>query len=102
MLTSDFNFDLPKKLIAQRPSGERGNDKLMYLNKVTGAVEHHSMSEIVDLVAPGTLMVFNDSRVRRSRCYGIKTTSGREQEFMFLNPSGDGSSCSGPLVVFMP
>lgn len=92
MLTSDFNFDLPEELIAQRPSGERGNDKLMYLNKVTGAVEHHSMSEIVDLVAPGTLMVFNDSRVRRSRCYGIKTTSGREQEFMFLNPIGDGAS----------
>lgn len=92
MLTSDFNFDLPEELIAQRPSGERGNDKLMYLNKVTGAVEHHSMSEIVDLVAPGTLMIFNDSRVRRSRCYGIKTTSGREQEFMFLNPIGDGSS----------
>ncbi len=92
MQTSDFNFELPEELIAQRPSGERGNDKLMFLNKTTGAVEHHKMEEIVDLVAPGTLMVFNDSRVRRSRCYGIKTTSGREQEFMFLNPIGDGSS----------
>ncbi len=92
MQTSDFNFELPEELIAQRPSGERGNDKLMFLNKTTGAVEHHKMEEIVDLVAPGTLMIFNDSRVRRSRCYGIKTTSGREQEFMFLNPIGDGSS----------
>lgn len=92
MQTSDFNFELPEELIAQRPSGERGNDKLMYLNKSTGAVEHHTMAELVDLVAPGTLMIFNDSRVRRSRCYGIKTTSGREQEFMFLNPIGDGSS----------
>ncbi|MBQ0039751.1 MAG: tRNA preQ1(34) S-adenosylmethionine ribosyltransferase-isomerase QueA [Treponema sp.] len=92
MQTSDFNFELPEELIAQRPSGERGNDKLMYLNKSTGAVEHHTMAELVDLVASGTLMIFNDSRVRRSRCYGIKTTSGREQEFMFLNPIGDGSS----------
>ena len=92
MQTSDFNIELPEELIAQRPSGERGNDKLMFLNKTTGAVEHHKMEEIVDLVAPGTLMIFNDSRVRRSRCYGIKTTSGREQEFMFLNPIGDGSS----------
>ena len=92
MQTSDFDFELPEELIAQRPSGERGNDKLMFLNKTTGAVEHHKMEEIVDLVAPGTLMIFNDSRVRRSRCYGIKTTSGREQEFMFLNPIGDGSS----------
>ncbi len=92
MKTSDFYFDLPEELIAQRPSGIRGNDKLMFLNKTTGAVEHHKMEDLVDLVAPGTLMIFNDSRVRRSRCYGIKTTSGREQEFMFLNPIGDGSS----------
>ncbi|MEE1180817.1 MAG: tRNA preQ1(34) S-adenosylmethionine ribosyltransferase-isomerase QueA, partial [Treponema sp.] len=92
MQTSDFNFELPEELIAQRPSGQRGNDKLMYLNKTTGQVEHYKMEDLVDLVAPGTLMVFNDSRVRRSRCYGIKTTSGREQEFMFLNPIGDGSS----------
>ena len=92
MQTSDFYFELPEELIAQRPSGERGNDKLMFLNKTTGKVEHHKMEDLVDLVAPGTLMIFNDSRVRRSRCYGIKTTSGREQEFMFLNPIGDGSS----------
>ena len=92
MQTSDFYFELPEELIAQRPSGERGNDKLMFLNKRTGQVEHHKMEDLVDLVAPGTLMIFNDSRVRRSRCYGIKTTSGREQEFMFLNPIGDGSS----------
>lgn len=92
MQTSDFNFELPEELIAQHPSGQRGNDKLMYLNKTTGQVEHYKMEDLVDLVAPGTLMVFNDSRVRRSRCYGIKTTSGREQEFMFLNPIGDGSS----------
>ena len=92
MQTSDFYFELPEELIAQRPSGERGNDKLMFLNKTTGQVEHHKMEDLVALVAPGTLMVFNDSRVRRSRCYGIKTTSGREQEFMFLNPIGDGSS----------
>ena len=92
MQTSDFNFELPEELIAQRPSGQRGNDKLMYLNKTTGQVEHYKMEDLVDLVAPGTLMVFNDSRVRRSRCYGIKTTSGREQEFMFLNPIGEGSS----------
>lgn len=92
MQTSDFYFELPDELIAQRPSGERGNDKLMFLNKTTGQVEHHKMEDLVDLVAPGTLMIFNDSRVRRSRCYGIKTTSGREQEFMFLNPIGDGSS----------
>lgn len=85
MKTSDFNFDLPEELIAQKPSGIRGNDKLMFLNKSTGKVFHYAMNDLVDLVEPGTLMVFNNSKVRRSRCYGIKTDTGREQEFMFLN-----------------
>ena len=85
MKTSDFNFDLPEELIAQKPSGVRGNDKLMFLDKSTGNVFHYAMKDLVDLVEPGTLMVFNNSKVRRSRCYGIKTDTGREQEFMFLN-----------------
>lgn len=86
MKTSDFYFDLPQELIAQRPSGKRGDDRLMLLGKESGIVEHHLMAELPDLVEKGTLMIFNNSRVRRSRCYGIKTDTGREQEFMFLNP----------------
>ncbi len=92
MKTKDFYFDLPQELIAQKPATERGHDRLMFLNKETGCVEHHVMADLPDLIAPNTLMIFNNSKVRRSRCYGIKTTSGREQEFMFLNqmtPDGD-------------
>ena len=85
MLTSDFYFDLPPELVAQHPSGVRGQDKLMLLNRVSGAVEHHMMDDLPSLIEPGTLMVFNNSRVRRARVYGIKETTGRETEFMFLN-----------------
>ncbi|MCR4734966.1 MAG: tRNA preQ1(34) S-adenosylmethionine ribosyltransferase-isomerase QueA [Treponema sp.] len=85
MLTSDFNFDLPEELIAQHPSGVRGQDKLMLLDRVSGAVEHHMMDDLPSLIEPGTLMVFNNSRVRRARVYGIKESTGRETEFMFLN-----------------
>lgn len=85
MLTSDFYFDLPPELIAQHPSGVRGQDKLMLLNRATGAVAHHVMDDLPSLIEPGTLMVFNNSRVRRARVYGIKETTGRETEFMFLN-----------------
>lgn len=85
MLLSDFNFNLPEELIAQHPSGIRGQDKLMLLNRQTGAVEHQAMQDLPDLILPGTLMIFNNSKVRRARCYGIKETTGREQEFMFLN-----------------
>ena len=85
MLTSDFNFDLPQELIAQHPSGIRGQDKLMLLGRESGIVEHHMMDDLPSLITPDTLMVFNNSRVRRARVYGIKETTGREQEFMFLN-----------------
>ncbi len=85
MKTSDFYFDLPEELIAQKPSGTRGEERLMLLNKSTGETFNHVVQDLPDLIEKGTLMVFNNSKVRRSRCYGIKVTSGREQEFMFLN-----------------
>lgn len=92
MKTSDFYFDLPEELIAQRPAGERGKDRLMLLGRKSGLVEHHVMADLPSLIDDGTLMVFNNSRVRRSRCYGVRVDTGREQEFMFLNqigPDGD-------------
>ena len=92
MKLSDFNFDLPPELIAQKPSGERGEDRLMLLGRKDGHIVHHVMQDLPDLIESGTLMIFNNSKVRRSRCYGIKTSSGREQEFLFLhqlNPEGD-------------
>lgn len=85
MLLKEFDFNLPEELIAQHPSGIRGQDKLMLLNRKTGETEHHNMSDLPDLILPETLMIFNNSKVRRARCYGIKETTGREQEFMFLN-----------------
>lgn len=85
MLLKEFDFNLPEELIAQHPSGIRGQDKLMLLNRKTGETEHHNMSDLPDLILPGTLMIFNNSKVRRARCYGIKETTGREQEFIFLN-----------------
>ena len=72
MKTSDFYFDLPEELIAQHPSGIRGQDKLMRLGKNDGTVTHFTMDNLPELISPDTLMIFNNSRVRRARCYGIK------------------------------
>lgn len=98
MNLSDFYFDLPEELIAQKPAGIRGQDRLMVLGRWTGEIGHLSMDDLPDLISPGTLMVFNDSKVRRSRCYGTKISGdagqgGKEQEFLFLNQTGpDGES----------
>ena len=98
MKTSDFNFDLPQELIAQHPSGIRGQDKLMLLNRETGQVEHHVMDDLPSLIPQNALMVFNNSRVRRARVYGIKETTGRETEFMFLNTI-DKECCTWNVMV---
>ncbi|MCR5290504.1 MAG: tRNA preQ1(34) S-adenosylmethionine ribosyltransferase-isomerase QueA [Treponema sp.] len=93
MLRTDFYFDLPQELIAQHPSDVRGQDKLMLLGRTDGSIAHHVMQDLPDLIDPDTLMIFNDSRVRRARVYGIKESTGREQEFMFLHQvDADGTS----------
>lgn len=87
MRLSDFDFDLPEELVAQRPSGTRGDDRLMLLGRADGAVSHLRMDDLPGLISPGTLMVFNNSRVRRARCYGTRLPGGAggAREFVFLS-----------------
>ena len=85
MQTTDFHFDLPDSLIAQKPSTVRGNDRLLCLDKNTGNFEDHFFSDIVSLIDPETLMVFNDSRVRHARIFGIADSSGNKAEFLLIS-----------------
>lgn len=85
MQTTDFHFDLPPSLIAQKPSPVRGNDRLLCLDRHTGAFEDHLFSDIASLIHPDTLMVFNDSRVRHARIFGIADSSGNKAEFLLIS-----------------
>lgn len=84
MHTKDFYFDLPDELIAQKPCPERGQDRLLCMNRADGAVSDHLFSEIASLIEPGTLMVFNDSKVRRARVYATVDASGGQAEFLLV------------------
>jgi S-adenosylmethionine:tRNA ribosyltransferase-isomerase len=84
MQTKDFYFDLPEELIAQRPSLERGADRLLRLDRASGSYSDHEFPEIAELVAPGTLMVFNDSKVRRARVFATADSSGNQAEFLLV------------------
>lgn len=95
MLTKDFYFDLPPELIAQHPPQVRGQDRLMLLDRATGSILHRQMADLPEFIPADALMVFNNSRVRRSRVYGIKDSTGREVEFLFLQPLGLGSLPEG-------
>lgn len=89
MKTKDFSFHLPDELIAQAPPAVRGQSRLMVLDPTRKTREHRRMEDLVDLVAPGTLMIFNDTRVRKARVYG-STESGGRVEAVFLRPLLDG------------
>jgi S-adenosylmethionine:tRNA ribosyltransferase-isomerase len=82
--TDDFSFDLPEELIAQYPPERRGESRLFVLHRDSGRFEHRSLGEIAGLVGPGTLMVFNNSRVRKARIHGEALDTGAHVEFLLL------------------
>ncbi len=84
MQTNDFRFDLPEELIAQNPSGERGADRLLALDRATGAIRDAFFADFPSLVDPESLLVFNDSRVRHARVYATADSSGSRAEFLLV------------------
>lgn len=77
MKLTDFNFDLPPDLIARYPLANRRSSRLLCLDGRTGITTHRPFESIVQLVEPGDLMVFNDTRVIPARIYGQKMTGGQ-------------------------
>ncbi len=77
MKLSDFHFDLPKELIAQYPATNRTDSRLLVLDASTGAYADRRFTDIVELLAPGDLLVMNNTRVIPARLYGIKDTGGQ-------------------------
>jgi S-adenosylmethionine:tRNA ribosyltransferase-isomerase len=84
MKTADFSFELPQELIAQSPPEQRGRSRLMVLDRKTQTRSHRMMGDLPALLEPGSLLVFNNSKVRKARIYGISETGARI-EFLLLN-----------------
>jgi S-adenosylmethionine:tRNA ribosyltransferase-isomerase len=89
--TEDFSFELPEELIAQAPTARRGESRLLVLDRGSGSRTHSSVSRLADFIEPGSLMVFNDSRVRKARIYGEALDTGMKTEFLLLRRRPDGS-----------
>ena len=69
--TDDFDYELPKELIAQTPNEPRDSSRLLVLNRATGVVTHRNhFTDILDFLRAGDLLIFNDSRVLAARVYG--------------------------------
>jgi S-adenosylmethionine:tRNA ribosyltransferase-isomerase len=69
MLVSEFGYELPEELIAQRPPEVRGTSRMMTLDRQTGAFEDRMFGDLPSLLRAGDLLVLNDSRVIPARLY---------------------------------
>lgn len=76
MKTSNFYFNIPPELIAQHPA-PRGKSRMMVLDTATGQIEHSRFADLYRFIRPGSLLVVNDSKVRKARLYGRSETGGK-------------------------
>ena len=81
---SDFNFELPKELIAQDPLEDRSSSRLLVLNKHTGEVSHHIFKEITGFLQPGDCLVLNNTKVIPARLLGEREGTGAHVEVLLL------------------
>ncbi|MFN7086946.1 MAG: tRNA preQ1(34) S-adenosylmethionine ribosyltransferase-isomerase QueA [Burkholderiales bacterium] len=77
MHLDDFDYELPAELIAQSPAPERSASRLLHLDGVSGSVADLVFRDLARLIAPGDVMVFNDTRVIKARLAGRKAGGGR-------------------------
>ena len=82
--TSDYDYDLPKELIAQDPLDDRSSSRLMVLDRESGEIEHRVFRDIIDYLNPGDCLVINDTKVIPARLIGAREGSGGKVEIFLL------------------
>ena len=84
MRLEDFDYELPKELIAQTPSLKRDECRLMVLDRAANSIEHKHFYDILDYLHEGDCLVVNDSRVIPARLYGTKEKTGAHIELLLI------------------
>jgi S-adenosylmethionine:tRNA ribosyltransferase-isomerase len=84
---ADFHYELPEHLIAQQPLAERSASRLLTLDGASGSLADRRIRELPELVAPGDLLIFNDTRVIPARLYASKDSGGKV-ELLLERPLG--------------
>jgi S-adenosylmethionine:tRNA ribosyltransferase-isomerase len=84
MKLSQFEFELPEALVAEYPSEERDESRLMVVHKDTGEIEHKMFKDILDYFDDGDVFVLNNTKVFPARMYGNKEKTGAKIEVFLL------------------
>nr|WP_306641648.1 tRNA preQ1(34) S-adenosylmethionine ribosyltransferase-isomerase QueA [Longitalea sp. SCSIO 12813] len=84
MKLSQFKFELPEKLIAQHPTDNRDESRLMVIDRASGTIEHKMFKDVLDYFDEGDVMVLNNTKVFPARLYGNKEKTGATIEVFLL------------------
>ena len=84
MKLSEFSFDLPEELIAEYPSDNRDEARLMVIHRKTGKIEHKLFKDVLNYFSEGDVMIMNNTRVFPARMYGNKEKTGAKIEVFLL------------------
>ena len=102
LFVSDFEYDLPEELIAQQPPSNRGQSRMLVMDRLTGVLRDSHFSELPSLLKAGDVLVLNDSRVIPARLYARRTLRREKEkptgriEVMLTEPAVD--NCWHALV----
>jgi len=88
MKLSDFDYALPKELIAQYPLQERDTARLLVLDRKRGTIEHRYFKDVADYFHPGDILVLNNTKVLPSRIIGSRITGGKVELLLLKQKSG--------------
>ena len=81
---SQFNFELPEKLVAKYPVETRDESRLMVVHRDTGEIEHKLFKDVLDYFDEGDTFIFNNTKVFPARLYGCKEKTGAKIEVFLL------------------
>ncbi len=112
MKLSDFDFELPESLIAQKPSPERGQSRLMVIERKTGNIYDDQFSSLPNYLKTKPLLVFNNTQVLPAKIIGVWKNTKRVSEILLVEEikpktwsilvKGLGKFKSGDVIEFSP
>jgi S-adenosylmethionine:tRNA ribosyltransferase-isomerase len=91
VFTSEFDFGLPRELIAQHPLEPRDTSRLMVVDRQRGSWEHRTFAELPEILDPRDVLVRNDTMVVPARLVGRRASTGGSWEGLFLRERSGGS-----------
>lgn len=89
MKKTDFYFDLPEFLIAQKPIDKRDESKLLVINREKDSIEERHFKDLIDYLRPGDTIVLNETKVMPGRIFGNRIGKDEKIEVLLLKRTGD-------------